>query len=65
MANIRIKQTGRGHHAPDGPERFTALKHVRVGDRFYEPGERVPVSGRRAQLMIARGELAQQLGEAS
>lgn len=59
----RIKQTGKGAHAPDGPQRFVAVKHVRVGDRSYEPGERVPVEGRRAQLMIQRGELQQQLGQ--
>jgi hypothetical protein len=60
-SSVRIKHLGKGAHAVGGPEIYTAVRHIRVGDRFFEPGETVPVEGRRAQLMIQRGEVQQDL----
>jgi hypothetical protein len=55
-----IHKVGGGHaEHSDKPVRYTAVRHVRVGDELLPPGSEVPVSGPRAAAMIRRGEIQQ------
>jgi hypothetical protein len=60
----RIKKTpGRGFAAPDEqPKAYVALKQLRWGDGWLEPGDEVPIEpGRRYGAMVRHGQISQLL----
>jgi hypothetical protein len=57
----KIKQTaGRGFVAPNEERRFVALKTLKWGDGWLQPGDEVPMEdGRRYGSMVRHGMISQ------
>jgi hypothetical protein len=61
----RIKQHGEGHIELGVEPRYVALRHMRFGDGWLQPGDPVPVEGGRDYGRMVRQGLIEQIIEPS